>query len=96
MFLGGKWKQALANIPECYHKEFHKLLGENLKAAGFKLHTNSRTVDWAEHFRKNPGSQAKAFDAVLKTSRQIDAKYGTNTTQGAWKNIVGGNFKAYP
>jgi hypothetical protein len=50
------------------------------------------TGDWLQYFAQNPGAQRKAFDAVLKTARAIDAKYGTSITRDIWTNIVEGRF----
>jgi hypothetical protein len=53
-------------------------------------------ADWEAYMLVNPGSQRKAFDAVLDASRYIDAQYGTKITQDVWQNIMQGSFTAYP
>lgn len=44
----------------------------------------------------NPGSQRKAFDAMLDAAREIDFKHGTDITSKFWQNIYKGNFKVHP
>jgi hypothetical protein len=98
-FLGGFVDQVLTKLPKAVHTEFHKLLGQELKAVGIPLPVggaSGSTAKWADYFTRFPGAQRKAFDAVLSASRSIDAKYGTNITQDVWRNIMEGNFKAYP
>ena len=99
MFLGGDASQVLCKIPKRYHVEFHGILANRLKKAGFPLPVGGRggsAVDWANYMNQHPGSQRMAFDAVLDASRNIDAKYGTNITQEVWSRIMGGQFTPYP
>ena len=98
-FLGGHSDQLLSTIPREVHIEFHKVLREELKAAGFNLPIGGSagsTIKWVEHLSKDPASQGKAFDAVLKSSRAIDAKHGTEITEKVWKNLVGEKFFILP
>jgi hypothetical protein len=99
MFLGGEMKQLLARIPKSVHEEFHALLRQELRAAGFTRPigtTQGSRQMWLEEFKRSPGSQGKAFDAVLKASRTIDEKHGTSLTQWVWKNLVGNHFVYIP
>ena len=48
------------------------------------------------YMASNPGSQRKAFDAVLDAAREIDFKHGTDITSKFWQNIYKGNFKVHP
>jgi hypothetical protein len=94
-FLGGNTEQLLYKLPKEFHKEFHAVLREDLKAAGLTLPIGGKggsTDEWLQHFFRNPGSQAKGLDAVLKASRTIDKKYGTSLTQSVWSNLTGGNI----
>jgi hypothetical protein len=98
-FLGGAVDQVLSRLSPAKHREFHSLLIKELKAAGLPLPVGGvkgSTQAWARYFAANPGSQRKAFDAVLSASRAIDAKYGTSITQDVWRSIMGGAFKPYP
>lgn len=98
-FLGGEPKQFLAEIPRPIHQEFHALLREELRAAGFTLRIGGpggEAARWAAHFSKNNGSQGRAFDAVLRASRAIDAKHGTTVTQWVWQNLIGKRFFHVP
>jgi len=94
-FLGGSDRQLLTNLDSKTHTEFHRLLQEKLKGAGIPLNVGGRggsAADWARYMTANPGSQRKAFDAVLGAARAIDAKHGTTITQDVWNNIVGQRF----
>lgn len=51
---------------------------------------------WDRYMASNPGSQRKAFDAVLDAAREIDFKHGTDITSKFWQNIYKGNFKVHP
>ena len=43
--------------------------------------------------RINPGTQRKAFDALLETSREIDYRYGSNVlSHDLWQNLIEGTF----
>ena len=98
-FLGGETKQFLAKIPKSTHKEFHALLREELRAAGFSLPIGTAKGSrkaWLKEFQRSDGSQGKAFNAVLKASRAIDEKHGTELTQWVWKNLVGSNYLHVP
>jgi hypothetical protein len=97
--LGGDVSQTLSKLDPKVHSLFHSLLGRNLRRAGIPLHVGGRggsARDWAQYMNANPGSQRRAFDAVLETSRAIDLKFGTEITQDVWKNIIGSNFTGYP
>jgi hypothetical protein len=99
MFLGGEEEQVRAIIPKSVHDEFHSLLRTELRDAGFRLNIGSpsgSTPKWREMFEKNAGSQGKAFDAVLKASRAIDMKHGTEITQKVWENLAGKRFLYFP
>jgi hypothetical protein len=75
------------------------LLSQELRAAGIPLNVGGiggSASDWAVYLAANPGAQKTAFDAVLKISRSIDVKYGTNITQDVWKNVMAGNFTPHP
>jgi hypothetical protein len=99
-FLGGKILQIITKkIPYLAHKEFHQLLREELRLAGIPLPVGGPKGSaraWAQYFRLNPGAQKTAIDAVLKASRAIDAKYGTEITQDVWRNLVAKNYRAIP
>jgi hypothetical protein len=98
-FLGGFVKQTLSRLPSEAHKEFHAVLRQELKAAGIPLNVGGRgggTRDWLAYLARNPGSQRKAFDAVLKAAREIDFKYGTEITETFWKNLIEGRLAAFP
>lgn len=93
-FLGGEEIQELARLPTTQHAEFHALLRQELKSAGFpaKVGLNGSRADWIQYFTANPGSQRQAYDAVFNASRQIDYKYGTNLAQTVWKNLYSDSF----
>lgn len=98
-FLGGDTVQDLAKIPKLAHRELHSLLREGLKLKGFTLNVGGRggaATDWARYMAANPGSQNRAFDAILDASRSIDAKWGTNTVQSFWTNLMSGSFTPFP
>lgn len=98
-FLGGDTDQLLAKIPRTIHKDFHAVLREELRAAGFTLPVGSvkgsRAV-WFKELSSSPELQGRAFDAVLKASRGIDKKHGTEITQWVWRNLVGDNYLHIP
>ncbi len=84
---------------EPVNREFHSLLGQNLKDSGIPLNVGGRggsTADWMRYMNANPGMQRRAFDSVLDASRAIDAKHGTYITQDVWQNIMEGNFEVRP
>ncbi len=99
-FLGGFTKQSpYVALDRATHGQFHKMLAQALKQAGFPLSVGGRggsIADWAAHFAGNPGSQAKALNVLLDVSRQADMKFGTNITSAVWENIVKGNFVVHP
>jgi hypothetical protein len=98
-FLGGRQEQILAKIPREVHQEFHQVLREELRNVGLNLPIGGRTgstVDWARYLGDDAARQGKAFDATLKASRAIDAKYGTEITQSVWTNLVGERFFVLP
>jgi hypothetical protein len=98
-FLGGNVKQLLSNVDSNTHREFHSTLAGKLKAAGIPLNVGGvggSAADWSRYMNANPGSQRKAFDAVLETARELDAKNGTGLTQDVWYNVMKGNFTPYP
>ena len=98
-FLGGDLDQIRAAIPRSVHKQFHDELRKELKAAGFDLPIGSPaggTEKWLKHFGKNPGSQTKAFNAVLKASGTIDSQHGTNIGDFVIKNLMGDSFLVIP
>jgi hypothetical protein len=95
-FLGGNLKQILSELSPAIHREFHQLLRQNLKEAGFPLDAaNASAADWARYFAANPGAQEAAVKALAKTSFAIDAKYGTSITQDLLNNIGAANFTAH-
>jgi len=98
-FLGGNKVQDLIPLNTPVHREFHSLLGKNLKEAGFPLNIRGRngsTAMWEKYFRQFPGSQKRALDIVLYTSRSIDFKHGTNITSLVWENLLNGKLKLFP
>jgi hypothetical protein len=98
-FLGGDGEQELANIPSSVHVEFHSLLRQFLKEAGFDRPiggVNGTTRLWAQDFAATPGAQDRALIQVLRASVKIDAKHGTDITQKLWKNLVEENYKSIP
>ncbi|MBI2805644.1 MAG: hypothetical protein HYX68_11760 [Planctomycetes bacterium] len=97
-FLGGNGAQTRSRLDVPIHNEFHSLLRKNLRKAGIPLNVGGRggsAADWRRYMNAAEGRQRTAFDAVLQTSRAIDAKHGTNITQDVWKNIMEKNFKAF-
>ena len=106
-FLGGDRVQNYIRIPHNVHEAYHKLLHERLQAKGFPLGglggSGNSASDWADYFRANPGSQDKAFEAVLEAARAVDVSFGdeivktgTTMSQAAWKMIIEGKFTQYP
>ena len=88
-------RQLLAKIPKSVHDEFHALLREELRTAGFNIpfgRSRGSASDWIAHFKEFPGSQGKAFNAVLKAARAVDVKHGTEIAQWVGKNLVGKNY----
>jgi RHS repeat-associated protein len=96
-FLGGEADQVLSTLDPGIHSELHELLRQNLQDAGIPLDAaNTSSAMWEQYLRSNPGAQRTAFDAVLSSSRAIDAKYGTQVTQDVWKSLVQGNLTPHP
>ncbi len=98
-FLGGLRKQIFTRLSPEVHEEFHALLRENLRKRGLNRPiggVNGSRDAWLQHFRNNPGSQRKALDAILETSRAIDQKHGTNIYDAVVANIIEGNYKEFP
>ncbi len=97
-FLGGAIKQVRIPLKTAIHREFHSVLRQELRAAGFALNVGGRgggRANWIRHFSLNSGSQRRAFDAVLNASRSIDAKYGTSITQSFWAHIMNKAFDPF-
>jgi RHS repeat-associated protein len=98
-FLGGASKQVLSSLPRSVHREYHRVLAQNLRKAGIPLSVGGKggsAADWAAYMRANPDAQRQAFDAVLETSRAIDQRFGSNITQDVWRNITEGAYVTYP
>lgn len=98
-FLGGHPNQFLSRIPREVHHEFHRLLREELRAAGLNLPiggVTGSTQKWIEYLGADSVRQRKAFDAILKASRAIDAKHGTEITSKVWENLTGQKFFLVP
>lgn len=98
-FLGGLDPQKLSHLTPEAHKGFHQILRARLKAAGIDLPIGGRTgssADWEAYFTTNPGSQAKAFNAVLETSQLTDKTYGSSLVRDFWLNIANGTFRSIP
>ena len=78
--MGGPAKQDLANLPKSLHDTFHQGLAKALKEAGFPRvgGRGGGTLDWAEHFRTNPGSREDAFDILRRVTRDFDQAHGTD------------------
>ena len=98
-FLGGDKKQFFSKLPKDIHKEFHSLLNQKLKQHGLPLPDRGpkgSAALWDRYMASNPGSQRKAFDAVLDAAREIDFKHGTDITSKFWENIINGSFKVHP
>jgi hypothetical protein len=98
-FLGGAVNQVLATVPESVHRDFHRLLRQNLRKAGLPLNVGGRggsAADWARYFNANPGTQRIALDVVMNTSRAIDYKHGTQITHAVWQNVVDGSLQTFP
>ncbi|MGA2662960.1 MAG: RHS repeat-associated core domain-containing protein, partial [Verrucomicrobiota bacterium] len=96
-FMGGETAQALSDLAPAVHQEFHDLLRQGLSGVGLPLDAaNASAQDWARYFGANPGSQAQAINALLDASRAIDAKYGTQITQGVWNNLMQENYTVHP
>lgn len=94
-FLGGNFDQALIKIPRNIHKEFHAELLKELRAAGITLPVGTSagsTKKWRDFFLANDGSQAKAFEAILKASKAIDDKHGTTLLNSAIINMLNKDF----
>lgn len=74
----------LSGLPNSTHIKAKKLLFQGSAAL------------WDRYMASNPGSQRKAFDAVLDAAREIDFKHGTDITSKFWRNIYKGSFKVHP
>lgn len=86
----------VAPLPKHVHEDYHKLLKIALEKQGLNMPVggvNGSTKAWMEFFRKNPGSQDRASDAVMETSRAIGLRHGTSVTQDVWANVQGGFFR---
>ena len=98
-FLGGNKKQDFSELDDVVHKEYYSLLNKKLKQNGLPLPDRGpkgSAALWDRYMASNPGSQRKAFDAVLDAAREIDFKHGTDITSKFWQNIYKGNFKVHP
>lgn len=97
-FLGGDEIQILCRIDSKIHKEFHSDLTARLKRKSIPLNVGGRggsSRDWALYMNANPGAQKTAFDAILESSRSMDAKHGTTITQSVWRSIYENAFTNY-
>ena len=98
-FLGGLDPQKLSHLTPEAHKGFHQILRARLKAADIDLPIGGRTGStdaWERYFRANPGSQAKAFNAVLEASKLTDDAFGSSLVRDFWLNIANGTFRSIP
>ncbi|HEY4309048.1 MAG TPA: hypothetical protein VGN12_06315 [Pirellulales bacterium] len=98
-FLGGDLKQLLSTIPKAVHDEFHAELRHELRASGFKLPIGSvrgSAAKWKALFASTPGSQGRAFDAVIRTSQRIDKRHKTSITKAVLKNLTDENAAFFP
>ncbi len=79
-FMGGPAKQVLVQLPKSVHDTLHQGLAKALREAGFPRvgGRGGRTLDWAEHFRTNPGSRKDAFDILRRVTRDFDQAHGTD------------------
>jgi len=98
-FLGGWSNQTyMSQLPANIHKEFHSLLGRNIKKAGFPLGDRGRNgskILWTRYMSQHSGAQRQALDVVFDTARDVDMRYGTSITPDLWKTIFKGEFEAY-
>ena len=97
-FLGGQARQVLTRLPQALHSEFHRRLALALKAKGLTLPiggVRGSTMMWQALFENNPGSQRRAFDAILDVSRAMDTKYGTSIVQDFWNNVMNRRFFSF-
>jgi hypothetical protein len=78
IFLGG-WarKGATFDLPALMHSEFHDMLYENLKAAGFALERNASSATWKQVLEMG-GSWERACDVLMETTQQFDRSRGMN------------------
>ncbi len=95
-YLGGHQRQPLAEIDAATHIELHKLLRADARLPLPEGGPSGSAAAWAREMAANPGTQARALDAVLDASRSVDARYGTNVTSTVWRAIYGGNYTPYP
>jgi hypothetical protein len=68
-----------------------------LRAAGFSLSanggTNGSTVLWTRYFFENPGTQTRAFDAVVRATSTFDNQTGMNASKVLLTNLRNGRFQ---
>jgi hypothetical protein len=97
-YLGGFKKQVLVDVERGVHDEFHSVLAEELAERGLGAKVvgdGGSATAYMKYFRKNPGTQAEAFEAVAEVSAAIDKEYGTNLLEAFWYNITAGNFTPF-
>ena len=98
-FLGGETKQLLYSLPKPIHDELHAILREELKAAGFTLPVGGvkgSTEAWTELLSGDVVKQGKAFNAIVRASRAVDVKHGTQVQSWVWKNAMGKHLYVAP
>lgn len=96
-FLGGLPGQPRTSLPRPVHREYHRLLSEELRARGLPPMggLTGSTAVWKQRMKDRAGMQNEAFSAVLDAARGTDAKYGTNIVQDIWRNVMNGQFFPY-
>jgi len=98
-FLGGLPGQPLSDIPKIAHDFFHAALRDELVKAGFPRSmmggAKGSKEAWKRYFEAHPGSQVGAFEAILRASELVDARFGTNLVDEVLRRIAEGAFISY-
>ena len=102
-FLQGLRVQGLYQMPWAAHSAYHGVLHRVLLARGLPS-SNASAATWRSYFINNPGSQRRAFQAMLDAAKVIDERFGAelmrlnngrSLVQQIWRNIYSGEYVPY-
>jgi hypothetical protein len=78
--MGGAANGERVDLVDELHRRFHSMLGKAHREAGFPPvgGKSGSAVEWAKHYKLNPGSRDEAFEILRRVSREFDELHGTN------------------